>query len=48
MGPIVCANTWEQVAELITEAKKVFDESGEENCLNMKLYAKRANIDQIL
>jgi len=48
LDTIVCVKDWEGAAKLITEAKKVFEESGPEACINLKLYAERANIDEIL
>lgn len=45
---IVCVNNWEEASDLVAESKRIFDEAGPDACINLKMYAERAEIDQIL
>jgi uncharacterized protein (TIGR00730 family) len=48
MDSIVCVKSWEDAAKLIHKADEVFKEAGQEACINISEYAKRADINQIL
>ena len=48
LDPIVCASNWEEVAKLIEKSYIGFLSEGENAPENLKYYAKRVNIKQIL
>jgi predicted Rossmann-fold nucleotide-binding protein len=45
---IICVDNWEQAVALIEQAHEIFKTSGKDVCINLKTYARRANIGQIL
>ncbi|MGE3278886.1 MAG: LOG family protein [Candidatus Altimarinota bacterium] len=48
MESIICVDTWEQAVELIEQAHEMFKKAGKDVCINLKTYARRAKIDQVL
>lgn len=48
LDSIIIVNSWEQAVHCVEEAQKIFKEAGKDACINLKMYAKRANIEQIL
>ncbi len=48
MDSLLCVHSWEKVAELIEQAHQLFKKAGKDACINLKMYAKRANIESIL
>lgn len=47
MDSILCVNSWEKAIDVIEEAHRLFKSAGKDACINLKMYAKRAGIDQI-
>lgn len=47
MQSIICVNSWEQAADLIEKAYIMYKRAGKDACINLSVYAKRANIEQI-
>jgi len=45
---IICVDTWEQAIYLIEQAHEMFKKSGKDVCINLKTYARRAKIEQVL
>lgn len=48
LDTIMCVNSWEKVAELIEHTHQIFKTAGKDACINLKMYAERANIGEIL
>lgn len=45
---ILCVNSWEKTAEVISHAHEFFKRMGKNACINIRMYAKRANIEDVL
>jgi predicted Rossmann-fold nucleotide-binding protein len=47
METLLCVNSWEKAIDVIEEAHRLFKTAGKDACINLKMYAKRAGIEEI-
>lgn len=48
LDSIICVDTWEETSLIIEEAHEIFKKAGKDVCINLKTYARRAKIEQLL
>ena len=48
MDMLICVNSWQKSVEMIEHAHQLFKKAGKNACINLKMYAEKAHIDEIL